>query len=147
MIVKIFAMGAAVAIALATPAIAQESSYTPGNYVRVSMIDVLPGQTENYMDYLAGQYRKELEYRKSKGWITGYRILANVNARDGEPDLYLMTEFKEMATRAEELARAKEMDAFMQSDARRLAAASGARVTMRTQKGSMLLQEMMLTRK
>ena len=144
---KIFAMGAAVAIALATPAIAQESSYTPGNYVSVGMIDVLPGQTENYMDYLAGQYRKELEYRKSKGWITGYRILANVNARDGEPDLYLMTEFKEMATRAEELARAKEMDAFMQSDARRLAAASGARVTMRTQKGSMLLQEMMLTKK
>ena len=144
---KIFAMGAAVAIALATPAIAQESSYTPGNYVRVSMIDVLPGQTENYMDYLAGQYRKELEYRKSKGWITGYRILANVNARDGEPDLYLMTEFKEMATRAEELARDKEMDAFMQSDARRAATASGARVTMRTQKGSMLLQEMMLTRK
>ena len=144
---KIFAMGAAVAIALATPAIAQESSYTPGNYVSVGMIDVLPGQTENYMDYLAGQYRKELEYRKSKGWITGYRILANVNARDGEPDLYLMTEFKEMATRAEELARDKEMDAFMQSDARRAATASGARVTMRTQKGSMLLQEMMLTRK
>ena len=144
---KIFAMGAAVAIALATPAIAQESSYTPGNYVSVGMIDVLPGQTENYMDYLAGQYRKDLEYRKSKGWITGYRILANVNARDGEPDLYLMTEFKEMATRAEELARDKEMDAFMQSDARRAATASGARVTMRTQKGSMLLQEMMLTRK
>ena len=144
---KIFAMGAAVAIALATPAVAQESNYTPGNYVTVSMIDILPGQTENYMDYLAGEYRKNAEYRKSKGWITGYRILANVNARDGEPDLYLMTEFKEMATRTEELARDKEMDAFMQSDARRMATASGARVTMRTQKGSMLLQEMMLTKK
>ena len=144
---KIFAIGTAVAIALATPAIAQESSYTSGNYVTVSMIDVLPGQTENYMDYLAGQYRKDLEYQKSKGWITGYRILANVNARDGEPDLYLMTEFKEMATRAQELAREKEMDAFNQSDARRMATASGARVTMRTQKGSMLLQEMMLTKR
>lgn len=144
---KVFAFGAAIAIALTMPAIAQESSYTPGNYVTMSMIDILPGQTENYMDYLADQYRKNMEYSKSKGWITGYRILANVNARDGEPDLYLMTEFKEMATRAEELAREKAMDAFTQSDARREATASGARVTMRTQKGSMLLQEMLPTRK
>ena len=74
-------------------------------------------------------------------------IFANVNARIGEPDLYLMTEFKEMATRAKEVKREKEMDAFTQSDARLAATASGARVKMRTQNGSMLLQEMLLTRK
>ena len=88
-----------------------------------------------------------MEFSKSKGWITGYKVLANVNARDGEPDLYLITEFKEMATRAQELAREKEMDAFAQTDARRAATASGGRVSMRTQKGSMLMQEMLLTRK
>jgi len=138
---------AAVALTLAIPAAAQESSYTPGNYWSISMIDVLPGQTENYADYLAGQYRRNQEFAKSKGWIQGYHVLVNSYPRDGEPDIYLVTEFKEMATRAQELAREKQYDAFMQTDARRAAAASGARVVMRTQKGSMLLQEMMLKAK
>jgi hypothetical protein len=132
------------ALAFAAPTAAQESSYTPGNYWTISMIDIAPGQDENYADYLAGQWKRGQDFAKSKGWISGYHVMANVNARDGEPDLYLITEFKEMATRDQELRREKEYDAFMQTDARRMTAASGARVTMRTQKGSMLLREMVL---
>ena len=47
---KNLVFGAAAALAMALPATAQQSSYTPGNYTTISMIDVLPGQTENYMD-------------------------------------------------------------------------------------------------
>lgn len=138
------AAATAAAIAFAYPAVAQESSYTPGNYWTVSMIDVAPGQDENYMDYLAGQYKRSQDFAKSKGWIANYHILSNLNARDGEPDLYLITEFKEMATRAEELRRQKEFDAFMKKDVRVRTAEAGTRVTMRIPKGSMLLQEMVL---
>jgi hypothetical protein len=140
----LFATAVSAALVFAAPAIAQESSYTPGNYWTISMIDVLPGQDENYADYLAAQYKRSQDHAKSKGWIESYHILANVNARDGEPDLYLITTFKEMASRAEELRRDKEYEAFMQRDARRLSAESGARVAMRTQKGSMLLRELNL---
>jgi hypothetical protein len=140
--IKMAAMAAA--LAFAVPAAAQESSYTPGNYWTMSMIDVAPGQDENYADYLAGQWRKGQDFAKSKGWISGYHLMVNANPREGEPDLYLITEFKEMATSAEEVRREREYDAFMQTDARRMAVGSGARVTMRTQKGPMLLREMVL---
>jgi opacity protein-like surface antigen len=136
---------AATAVALlSTSAFAQDSSYTPGSYWTVSMIDVLPGQGENYADFLADQWKRSQDHAKSKGWIEEYHVMANVNARDGEPDLFLITQFKEMTTRAEDQRRAKEYEAFMQSDPHRLATASGARGVMRVQKGSMLLQEMNL---
>jgi hypothetical protein len=89
---KIAALTAA--LAFAAPTAAQESSYTPGNYWTISMIDIAPGQDENYAD-LASQWKRRQDFAKSKGWISGYHVMANVNARDGEPDLYLITEFKE----------------------------------------------------
>lgn len=136
--------GLAAALAYANPGLAQSSSYTPGSYWTVSSIDILPGQAENYADFLAGQWKRSQEFAKSKGYIEDYFVLANVNGRDGEPDLYLVTRFKEMTTRAEDQRRTTEYEAFMKSDPHRLEAESGARATMRTQKGSMLLQELML---
>ncbi|MBK6297119.1 MAG: hypothetical protein IPF48_03490 [Sphingomonadales bacterium] len=77
----------ALTLGLSAPGQAQESSYTPGNYSDVSAIDVLDGQFENYMDYLAGPWKAQQEFAKSKGYITGYQVLANPYARAGEPDL------------------------------------------------------------
>ncbi|HEV2569761.1 hypothetical protein [Sphingomonas sp.] len=136
--------GLAAALAYASPGLAQSSSYTPGSYWTVSSIDILPGQAENYADFLAGQWKRSQEFAKSKGYIEDYFVLANVNGPDGEPDLYLVTRFKEMTTRAEDQRRTTEYEAFMKSDPHKLEAESGARATMRTQKGSMLLQELML---
>ena len=42
------------ALSLAAPAMAQEASYKPGSVWVASRINVLPGQFENYMDFLAG---------------------------------------------------------------------------------------------
>ena len=74
----------ALTLGLSAPGQAQESSYTPGNYSDVSAIDVLDGQFENYMDYLAGPWKAQQEFAKSKGYITGYQVLANPYARAGD---------------------------------------------------------------
>ena len=137
----------AVALTCATPAFAQGSSYTPGSYWTVSDIEVLPGQSENYIDYLAGQWKRSQEFAKQKGYIQDYFVLSNVSARDGEPDLFLVTRFAEMTTRAEDTRRQTEYEAFMKSDARSLATAMGNRAVMRKQRGSMLLQELDLRAK
>jgi hypothetical protein len=137
----------AAALAFAAPALAQSSSYTPGSYWTVSEIELLPGQAENYADFLAGQWRSTQEFAKGKGYIEDYFVLSNVNARDGEPDLYLVTRFKEMTTRAEDMRRQSEYEAFMKSDAHRLDAQMGGRAVMRKQRGSMLLQELVLKAK
>ena len=56
---KMFIAGAAILIAAAqvTPATAQESSYKPGTVWEAGRIDVLPGQFENFMDWLATSWK------------------------------------------------------------------------------------------
>ena len=135
---------AAAALAFAVPAAAQELSYTPGTYWEISMIDVEDGKEEDYADFLADQWRASQQFAKSKGYIKDYHVLANSNRRDGEPDLYLITEFERMYDTAEELRQQKEYEAFMKRDTRALARESGQRGTMRKLTGSMLLRELNL---
>jgi hypothetical protein len=60
------AAGAALAMAMtmgaAAPAMAQESSYKPGSVFQLSYIKVLPGEFENYMDYLSDRWKKSNEF-------------------------------------------------------------------------------------
>ena len=91
------------------------------------MTDTLP----DYIDFLASQYRKQNDFSKSKGWIKDYKIFSNINARDGEPDLYLVTVFDHMTTPAEDIQREKEMNAFMAQTTRQGAAGSAHRATYR----------------
>ena len=130
----------AAASTFTAPAKAQESSYTPGTYWEVSMVDVEDGQDENYLDFLADQWKRSQEFAKSKGYIRGYHVLSNINARSGEPDLYLVVEFDRMYDTKEQLRQQKEYEAFMKRDVRQLTRESGERGTMRKLSGSMLLR-------
>jgi hypothetical protein len=137
----IAALGAA-AFAFATPAIAQDFPVTGGDYWTVAEISIDDGHFGDYADHLAGLYRKSMDFQKKKGWIKSSYILANVNKRAGEPDLYLVTIADRPTTPAEDEARAKETNAYLQSSARQGDVQSGERAKYRKLGGSMLLQEM-----
>ncbi|MBB5686838.1 hypothetical protein [Sphingobium boeckii] len=128
----------------AAPAAAQDSSYTWGDYWDVSEIEIIDGQEENYMDFLSSQWKKTQEFSKSKGWIKDYRVVANIYARDGEADLYLITVYADVPSAGEMARRDKEYESFMARNSRTLTAESGARGTMRKQMGSQMLQEVKL---
>lgn len=134
----------AAGLAFATPAAAQENAYTPGTYMAVQGIMIEDGQFENYMDYIASTYRRSQDFARQQGWITGYRILQNVNRRAGEPDLYLLTEFARMATPEEDVARERQLNTFMAQTTRQATEQSGRRVTMRRLGSNVLLQELNL---
>ena len=134
------ALGAAT-IAIAVPAAAQDIPLTSGNFWNVSEITIDDGHFSTYADYLAGQWRKQEEFAKSKGWIKDYYILGNNNKRAGEPDLYLVEVFDHMTTPAEDLVREKEMNAFMAQTSRQGEAGSADRAKYRHLGGTMLLQE------
>lgn len=138
------ALAAGVAMSGALPASAQESVYTPGTYMTVQGIFIEDGQFENYMDYIAATYRRNQDFARQRGWITGYRILQNVNRRGDEPHLYLLVEMPRMATPQEEVERDRAMEQFMNQTARQATAASGQRVTMRRLGSNLLLQELNL---
>jgi hypothetical protein len=135
------ALGAA-AMVCAGSATAQDFPLKGGDYWDVAEISIDDGHFGDYADHLAGTYRKTEDFAKSKGWIKNYYILSNVNKRAGEPDLYLVTITDHVATPAEDEARAKELNAYLQSSARQNDAQSGARAKFRKLGGDMLLQEM-----
>ncbi len=137
----IAALGAATML-FAFPAAAQDFPVKGGDYWTVSEITIDDGHFGDYADHLAGLYRKSIAFQRSKGWIKASYILANVNKRANEPDLYLVTIADRPTTPAEDEARNKEISAYLQSSARQSDSESGARAKYRHLGGTMLLQEM-----
>jgi hypothetical protein len=129
--------------AVSAPATAQEVPLIPGDYWECAEIDILDGQFSNYADYLAGRWRQNQEFAKSKGWISDYMIFTTVNARANEPDMYLCSIFERQPSAAEQMAREKEFDAFMKTNARQEDSAFAARGPMRKVGGSTLLQRLL----
>ena len=137
------ALGAATMLT-SVPAAAQDLPLVAGDYWDVTSIKIDDGHFADYANFLVSDPRKQNEYAKSKGWIKAYYILSNNNARKDEPDLYLVTVSDRIPTPAEQIARNKEMNAYLQSDDRKQIAGSGHRATYRHITGDMLLQELNL---
>lgn len=133
-------------IAIAGPAEAQDYPLKGGNFWNVAEITIDDGHAGDYANHLAGAYRKNLDFSKSKGWIKNSYILANVNKRAGEPDLYLVTISDHVTTPAEDEAREKELNAFLATTAIDRDKQSGARAKYRKLGGNMLLQELLYKR-
>ena len=133
-------------IAFAVPAAAQDYPLKGGNFWNVAEITIDDGHAGDYADHLAGAYRKNIDFSKSKGWMKNSYILSNVNKRAGEPDLYLVTISDHVTTPAEDQAREKELNAFLATTTRDQDKQSGVRAKYRKLGGNMLLQEMLYKR-
>jgi hypothetical protein len=145
MIMKTMMLGAlgAATMMLSNPALAQDYPLKGGNFWNVAEITIDDGHFGDYADHLAGAYRKNLEFSRSKGWLKNSYILSNVNKRAGEPDLYLVTISDHITTPAEDEAREKELNAFLATTARDQDKQSGVRAKYRKLGGTMLLQELL----
>jgi hypothetical protein len=142
---KILAAAAiAAAVSFGSGAIAQESSYTRGNVLQISAIDIKDGQFENYVDYLAKTWKKIQELGVKEGVVVSYRVWQVNDARAGEPDVYLAIEYKDYRTTAQTDAFNKKVQALLAADPHQLDKASGDRGTMRSLAGQMEMQELEL---
>jgi hypothetical protein len=137
-------VAAALSVGLAAPAVADESRYDYGNVWYVSDIDVLDGQFENYMTWLADEWVKFRKLNAQYGNEVGYYVLANTQARDGEPDLYLVTINKDFQTIAEGLATEKKINEAMAKDRKQFEKEGAERGPMRKTMGSIELIELKL---
>lgn len=121
-----------------------ELPYTAGNYWEVSAIEVMPGQSLNYAHHLANNWKKYMAFAKEKEWIVDYKVLGNIHAREGEPDLYLITVFKDWVSNEEYDRRYDEYIEYMETTNKELEKESGERVVMRKLKSDILLMEYIL---
>jgi hypothetical protein len=137
-------VAAALSAGLAAPAAAAESRYEFGNVWYVSRIDVLDGQFENYMNWLADEWVKFRKMNAQYGNEIGYYVLSNTQPREGEPDLYLVTINKDFQTIAEGVATEKKINEAMAKDRKQFDKEFGERGPMRKTMGSMELLELKL---
>lgn len=129
---------ASLAFVIAAPAAADDYPVKPGDYVEVSMITIDDGHDLEYLNYLSGLWRRNQDYAKAQGWITGYEILTNENKRPGEPDVILVSRFTNFASAAEGEKRNDQMAAQMKMTDAEMQAASKGRAQYRHVIGSQL---------
>jgi hypothetical protein len=132
------------ATAFAAPAMAQDLPVKNGSVWVASRIDTLPGQMPAYLDYLATEWKKQNEFLKAEGVLLSYRVMRTNHARNGEPDLILLLEYKDYYSIAQQDAMTKKLEAAMKRDARQGAAGNLEREKIRSLMGSTEYQELIL---
>ena len=83
--------------ALSGTAAAADRPYTEGVVTNVSAIRTMPGMFDDYMTWLAGPYKQAMEAQKAAGVIVSYAVYAAVPRGPEDPDVYLITTYKNMA--------------------------------------------------
>jgi hypothetical protein len=73
-----------VAVAAQNASAAPAVSYAPGSVWETSRIEILPGQFQNYMDWLKNNWKPNMEFLKAEGWLLSYHVLTVNERRDGE---------------------------------------------------------------
>ena len=90
--------GALALLSLSGHAVAADRPYTEGPVSIVSSIRTEPGMFDEYMKYLAGTYKQLMEEQKKAGVILDYRVYSVTPRGPEDPDLYLVTVYKDMAS-------------------------------------------------
>lgn len=77
--------------------LAADRAYTEGVVVDVGAVRTEPGKFDEYMRYLAGPYKQLMEEQKKAGIIVSYAVYQATPRGPHDPDLYLITTYKNMA--------------------------------------------------
>lgn len=131
----------ALAIFGASAASADEWPLAAGDYWEVSGIDVKDGGDFKYAQWLATEWRQNVEFAKSKGWLKDAKILYNAYPRKGEPDIYLVWIRESLPDAAEQEKRGQEFQEWRKKTFEQMVGESGNRAEYREAISSSLLQE------
>ena len=130
-------------LGLAAAAVADEKPYKEGAVTDVAWIRVKDGKLLDYIAYLNGVYKQEMEANKKAGLVTDYRIYQVAPRHPEDPNLILTVTYPNHAA----LDHSAEFDAITAKIEGSLKAADtayGTRDSVREVLGSELIQELIL---
>jgi hypothetical protein len=78
-------------------ALADDHAYTEGPVVNVAAIRTEYGKFDDYMNYLDTTWKAGQEAAKKAGDITSYRVIVVEPRDENDPDIYLVTNYKNWA--------------------------------------------------
>ena len=118
------AAAAATLLLIANVSLADDHPYSEGPVVNVASIRTAEGKFDEYMDWLATTWKKLQEESKKKGYIVDYEILTVEPRGPNDPDIYLVTTYKNWAALDGSIAKGDEVAKAVEGS---LAAANKAR--------------------
>lgn len=86
--------------------------YRNGTVWSIGYIRMKPGMETAYLNYVAGDWKREQEALKKDGQIISYKVLQTEAHGSGDWNLMLLTEYKDLATYEANLEKA---DALLQT--------------------------------
>lgn len=119
-----------------------DSNYEQGSVWTIGYIETKPGKFNAYMNNLEGEWLRYIKAQKDDGDVLSYKVLAVAAPRDGEPNLILMVEWKNMGVfdRSEEYW--KKLTKRLTGSMDKLVKDSVDRETLRTLRGEMITREL-----
>ena len=81
----------------ATTVYADGRNYNDGPVVEISSIRTVDGHFDDYMQWLATNWKKQEEAAKKAGLITKYQVLVAQPQGPNDPDILLIVEYKNWA--------------------------------------------------
>ena len=132
-----------VAVLASQPAVAQttERVWDQGTVWSITYVETKPNMFNSYLKNLSQVWRAFLEEQKEAGDLISYKMLNVQNPRDGEPDLMLLTEFKNMAVFDQSVDDFEAMAAKVMGSMEDLQTDNIAREDMRTIRSTVLTRE------
>ncbi len=132
------------ASALTTPVYADGRDWNDGPVINVSSIRTVDGHFDDYMHWLATTYKKQQEAAKKAGLITSYRVIVIEPRGPNEPDILLVTEFKNWAALDHLGSKLDQISAQIEGSVEAAAKSEVDRAKIRTVLGSRTQQEAIL---
>jgi hypothetical protein len=132
------------ASALTTPVYADGRDWNDGPVINVSSIRTVDGHFDDYMHWLATTYKKQQEAAKKAGLITSYRVIVIEPRGPNEPDILLVTEFKDWAALDHLGSKLDQVSAQIEGSVEAAAKSEVDRAKIRTVLGSRTQQEAIL---
>jgi hypothetical protein len=75
-------------------AMADDHAYSEGPVVNVASIRTVDGKFDEYMNWLATTWKQQQEAAKKAGYIVSYQVLGAEPRSPDDPDLFLVTTYK-----------------------------------------------------
>jgi len=132
---------------LALPAIAADNnapSFENGPVWDLAQVKTKDGHFDDYMHWLATEWKSQEEALKKAGVIMDYKVYIVQNPRNDEPDLILAQEYKNMAAFDTPMAQQYAMQAKIAGSIARSNAQQAARGSIRTIMGDPMVREAIL---
>ncbi len=144
-IIQLSLLVAIVVVAVLTPSAVKaqttERVWDQGTVWSITYVETKPNMFNAYIKNLSQVWRRFLEEQKKTGDVISYKMLTVQNTRDGEPDLILMVESKNMAVFDRGIEYFEEMSKKIMGSLEDMQSDNIDRQTLRTIRSNVLTRE------